>query len=251
MADLVDRVTIRILTVGAPGVGKTNAHMAFTTGKFSDEHIPSIYTDYEHIADRVQVCAGGHTVYIHGTDLASVSDEAENVRERQFKYGTIMDDIPKSQGKKKNCDDTTYVICMYDVSRPETLVALEQKIIPEFKKSRIRDSSTGTRFVIVGCKKDLRRESSETENSCVPLEGFETGNALYLKEQENGCVGWCEISAKDSVRQEKEEEREWNARKGEGALMNSLLGVVKIIIDDMVTRGYFKSEKTGCGCNVQ
>jgi GTPase SAR1 family protein len=193
-------VHLRILTVGAPKVGKTDAHIGLVG--------PVFHRSYEDDFQRQQICSNEHMLTINGTDINFSSDERENVRELVLAYCTSA--------------DATYAICMYDVSRPDTLVALEQKFIPFLKKH-----GRQARFVIVGCKADLR---AETDDSCVPLEGFETGKALSLKEQEHGCIGWCEISTKAGT---------------------TMMQAIDIIVDDMVTRGDFpKEKKAGC-CIVQ
>jgi GTPase SAR1 family protein len=196
-------VHLRILTVGAPKVGKTDAHIGLVG--------PVFHRSYEDDFQRQQICSNEHMLTINGTDINFSSDERENVRQVVLAYCTPA--------------DATYAICMYDVSRPDTLVALEQKFIPFLKKNS--PPGRQARFVIVGCKADLR---AETDDSCVPLEGFETGKALSLKEQEHGCIGWCEISTKAGT---------------------TMMQAIDIIVDDMVTRGDFpKEKKAGC-CIVQ
>ena len=200
-------VHLRIVTVGAPEVGKTSAHIGLVGIE--------LHRLYEHGDQRQQICSNEHMLTINGSDINHSSDERENLRELLMAYSTSA--------------DATYAICMYDVSRPDTLVALEQKFIPFLKKNCPPQGRQGrpARFVIVGCKADLR---AETDDSCVPLEGFETGKALSLKEQEHGCIGWCEISTKAGT---------------------TMMQAIDIIVDDMVTQGDFpKEKKAGC-CIVQ
>lgn len=220
MSNLPDTVKrLRILTVGAPGVGKTTANMACMTGKFPSD-APKEYNDYSDAINAQRILVNGHMLGLNGTDLPSVIDDAvadtDNAGKRQVEYGMMH--------------PHHVVICMYDISRPDTLVALEQKIIPEFKKSRPAGHPPIS-FVIVGCKADLR--ASDDDNSCVPLEGFETGKALFLKEEKEGCIGWCDISAKNVL--------DWGG----------LEEVLKIIVDHWDKMGYFKPEKKKGCCIVQ
>ena len=230
MSNLPDTVKrLRILTVGAPGVGKTTANMACMTGKFPSD-APKEYNDYSDAINAQQICVNYHTLGAYGTDLPSVIDDAvadtDNAGKRQVEYGMMH--------------PHHVVICMYDISRPDTLVALEQKIIPEFKKSRPAGHPPIS-FVIVGCKADLR--ASDDDNSCVPLEGFDTGKALFLKEEKEGCIGWCEISAKDAVLKKL-------PIVGGQRTPQGLMVVLEIIVDHWDKMGYFKPEKKGC-CIVQ
>ena len=230
MSNLPDTVKrLRILTVGAPGVGKTTANMACMTGKFPSD-APKEYNDHSDSINAQQIYVNGHILGLNGTDLPSVSDDAvadtDNAGKRQVEYGMMH--------------PHHVVICMYDISRPDTLVALEQKIIPEFKKSRPAGHPPIS-FVIVGCKADLR--ASDDDNSCVPLEGFDTGKALFLKEEKEGCIGWCEISAKDAVLKK-------NPVVGGHRTPQGMSVVLKIIVDHWDKMGYFKPEKKGC-CIVQ
>ena len=230
MSNLPDTVKrLRILTVGAPGVGKTTANMACMTGKFPSD-APKECNDYSDAINAQQICVNYHTLGAYGTDLPSVIDDAvadtDNAGKRQVEYGMMH--------------PHHVVICMYDISRPDTLVALEQKIIPEFKKSRPAGHPPIS-FVIVGCKADLR--ASDDDNSCVPLEGFETGKALFLKEEKEGCIGWCEISAKDAVLKKL-------PIVGGQRTPQGLMVVLEIIVDHWDKMGYFKPEKKGC-CIVQ
>jgi len=219
MSNLPDTVKrLRILTVGAPGVGKTTAHMAYMTGKFPSD-APKEYNDYSDAINAQQICVNYHTLGLYGTDLPSVIDDAvadtDNAGKRQVEYGMMH--------------PHHVVICMYDISRPDTLVALEQKIIPEFKKSRPAGHPPIS-FVIVGCKADLRDQGMQ---GCVPLEGFETGKALFLKEEKEGCIGWCDISAKNVLDR------------------GGLEEVLNIIVDHWDKLGYFKPEKKKGCCIVQ
>jgi GTPase SAR1 family protein len=230
MSNLPDTVKrLRILTVGAPGVGKTTANMACMTGKFPSD-APKEYNDHSDAINAQHICMNYHTLGLNVTDLPSVIDDAvadtDNAGKRQVEYGMMH--------------PHHVVICMYDISRPDTLVALEQKIIPEFKKSRPAGHPPIS-FVIVGCKADLR--ASDDDNSCVPLEGFETGKALFLKEEKEGCIGWCEISAKEAVLKK-------NPVVGGQRTPQGLMVVLKIIVDHWDKMGYFKPEKKGC-CIVQ
>ena len=220
MSNLPDTVKrLRILTVGAPGVGKTTANMTYMTGKFPSD-APKECNDYSDAINAQHLCMNGHILGLNGTDLPSVIDDAvadtDNAGKRQVEYGMMM-------------HPHHVVICMYDISRPDTLVALEQKIIPEFKKSRPAGHPPIS-FVIVGCKADLRDQGMQ---GCVPLEGFETGKALFLKEEKEGCIGWCDISAKNVL--------DWGG----------LEEVLKIIVDHWDKLGYFKPEKKKGCCIVQ
>ena len=231
MSNLPDTVKrLRILTVGAPGVGKTTANMACMTGKFPSD-APKEYNDHSDAINAQQIYVNYHTLGLYGTDLPSVIDDAvadtDNAGKRQVEYGMMH--------------PHHVVICMYDISRPDTLVALEQKIIPEFKKSRPAGHPPIS-FVIVGCKADLR--ASDDDNSCVPLEGFDTGKALFLKEEKEGCIGWCEISAKEAVLKK-------NPVVGGQRTPQGLMVVLEIIVDHWDKMGYFKPEKKKGCCIVQ
>ena len=150
---------VRVVTVGEPGIGKTTAHVA-GLGQ-DDSYVPSRMDPY---------------------------DTPVDFEKHHFKFCVQEAHIDEQQRAHHDYLDVQYVVCMYDISQPDTLAALEQKWIPECLAHK-------TQFVIVGLKCDLRAEDG---NTCVPLEGFDSGKALYNKFAAGGkCLGYLETSLEE------------------------------------------------------
>ena len=143
---------VRILFLGDPEVGKSSIISTYTSRHFPDDGVPSIIYDSKLPPDST---ANGTFVIIMDSNSKSSS------------VGNAIENRNNSSLVDKICSAHS-IVCVYDVTRPETLESISSEWLPLIKEA-ISHSNAAIipSVVIVGNKTDLLnevRDDSTTEN---------------------------------------------------------------------------------------
>lgn len=153
------RRNFKIVVVGDGGVGKTCLLIAYTTGAFPGEYIPTVFDTYN-----ANIDADGRPLNVGLWDTAG-QDDYDRLRPLSYP-GTDL-----------------FLVC-YDVANRSSFQNVESKWVAELRRFDRR-----VPFHVVGCKLDLRDEGAAT---------VRTGEAIELAEK-IGAAGCHECSAKAQI----------------------------------------------------
>ena len=157
---------IKVVIVGDGAIGKTCFLVTYTTNRYPDNYIPTVFDDYT-----AEVCIDGNPFTLRLWDTAGQEDYD---RLRPLSYP----------------DTDCFLVC-YSIESPESLEHITYKWLPE-----IQHHCPSTPFLIVGLKADLRDDEStirELKRYGVSPVAKEVGQAMAEKVR---AYAYVECSAK-------------------------------------------------------
>ncbi|PVU91112.1 hypothetical protein BB561_004565 [Smittium simulii] len=158
----------KLVIVGDGACGKTCLLIVFSNGTFPDVYVPTVFENY--VAD---VEVDGRKVELALWDTAGQEDYD---RLRPLSY-----------------PDSHVILICYSIDSPDSLENVQEKWVPE-----VMHFCSGLPIILVGCKKDLRRDPRVVEelrqNGAHPVSS-EEAMAVATK---IGAYQYLECSAKDN-----------------------------------------------------
>jgi len=155
---------IKAVVVGNGAVGKTCMLISYTTNAFPGEYIPTVFDNYS-----ANIMVNGKPVSLGLWDTAGQEDY-DRLRPLSYPQTDI------------------FLIC-FSICDPTSFEAVTSKWLPE-----ITHHCPNVRFILVGCKLDLRNDAeiiSRLANRGLRVITKEEGSALATK---IGAVAYCENS---------------------------------------------------------
>jgi Ras-related C3 botulinum toxin substrate 1 len=160
---------IKCVVIGDGAVGKTSMLIAYTSGKFPTDYVPTVFDNYE-----ASLKVDGKDVYLGLWDTAG-QEGYDRLRPLSYPQTDV------------------FLMC-YAINSPVSYKHIETKWKPE-----IQHHSPETPFLIIGTKGDLRSDSKFTkglEAKGKPLKSLEQSAADAL---ELGAAKYLECSAMEQT----------------------------------------------------
>lgn len=158
--------TIKCVVVGDGAVGKTCLLISYTTNKFPSEYVPTVFDNY---AVTVMI---GEDPYTLG--LFDTAGQEDYDRLRPLSY-----------------PDSHVILICFAVDSPDSLDNVQEKWISE-----VMHFCAGLPIILVGCKKDLRRDGRVIEELRKTSQRPVTPEEGMAVAQKIGAKHYLECSAK-------------------------------------------------------
>jgi small GTP-binding protein len=158
-----DSVSIKCCAVGDGAVGKTCLLIAYTTDKFPEKYVPTVFENY-----LAKLQLGKQEVEL---DLRDTAGQEDFDRLRHLSY-----------------PDTNVFILCFSVVHRTTFENIKSKWIPE-----IRMHCPAAKIVLVGTKVDLRDEKASTSFEEGEAMAKEVGAAKYIECSALRKIGIAEV----------------------------------------------------------
>jgi small GTP-binding protein len=165
--DISEAHRFKLVVVGDGAVGKTSLLISFSTGKFPNDYVPTVFENYT-----ATLKQGGKDVLLHLWDTAGQEDYD---RLRPLSY-----------------PGTDVVLLCFSVCNRNSFESVKEKWFPE-----ISHHLPGIPYILVGTKVDLRDSETADPNTSNP-DKFEkvTKEEGTQLAKDLECVRYMEVSAK-------------------------------------------------------
>jgi len=168
---------VKCVVVGDGAVGKTSMLIAFTTGEFPTEYVPTVFDNYE-----TELKVNGKEIYLGLWDTAG---QEGYDRLRPLSY-----------------PQTDVFIISFAVNNPTSFAHIDAKWIPE-----IKHHCRGVPYIIVGTKADIRHDAAtikSLEDKGKKMKSLEEYQQAAL-ELEASCYLECSSKEQDGLKKVFEE----------------------------------------------